>query len=164
MSSTAPPPTTILSGGPGDLGEVMGTMVSAFDPRFGEAWSHSQCAGILPMPGVWLMLARHRGESAGFALARVILDEAELLLLAVRPEARRAGIGAALLEAIAQEAAMRGATGLHLEMRENNPAAALYRGAGFAEIGRRARYYRGADGQSFDAITLARTLVLDAPL
>jgi ribosomal-protein-alanine N-acetyltransferase len=161
MSTTAPSPTVLAAGGADDLDEVMATMVSAFDPRFGEAWSRSQCSGILPMAGVWLLLARHGGAGAGFALARAIADEAELLLLAVRPDLRRAGIGAALLAGVAREARMRGAIRLHLEMRENNPAGALYRGAGFCEVGRRPRYYRGNDGRSFDAITLARPLVSD---
>lgn len=159
MSTTAPAPTTLVGGGFADLDEVMATMRSAFDPVFGEAWSRSQCAGILPMPGVWLLLARREGRGVGFALSRVILDEAELLLLAVQPGLRRTGVGAALLEAVAQEALTRGAIQLHLEMRENNPAGALYRGAGFGEIGRRPRYYRGSDGHSFDAITLARPLI-----
>jgi ribosomal-protein-alanine N-acetyltransferase len=159
VSTTAPSPTIIAAGGAGDLDEVMATMASAFDPRFGEAWSRSQCSGILPMPGVWLLLARHAGIGAGFALARAIVDEAELLLLAVRPELRRAGIGAALLAGVADAARGRGAVRLHLEMRENNPAAALYDSAGFKEVGRRPRYYRGNDGRSFDAITLARALV-----
>ncbi|HEY0271265.1 MAG TPA: GNAT family N-acetyltransferase [Sphingomonas sp.] len=159
MSTTAPSPAILVAGGLADLDEVMATMASGFDPCFGEAWSRGQCSGILPMPGVWLVLARGGdGGGAGFALARAIVDEAELLLLAVRPAMRRAGVGAALLEAVAGEARARGAIRLHLEMRENNPAIALYRGAGFGEVGRRPRYYRGNDGRSFDAITLARSL------
>jgi ribosomal-protein-alanine N-acetyltransferase len=158
MSTTAPSPVSLVNGGVADLDEVMATMHAAFDPRFGEAWSRGQCAGILSMPGVWLLLGRSNGVGAGFALARVILDEAELLLLAVRPELRRGGIGTALLHGVAQEARVRGAFRLHLEMRENNQAGALYRGAGFCEVGRRPRYYRGGDGRSFDAITLAYPL------
>jgi ribosomal-protein-alanine N-acetyltransferase len=162
MSTTAPAPTSLAIGGIADLDEMMATMESAFDPCFGEAWSRSQCAGILPMPGVWLLLARRGGIGGGFALTRVVLDEAELLLIAVRPGLRRAGIGATLLEAVAEGARMRGATRLHLEMRENNPAVTLYHHAGFREVGRRPRYYRGNDGRSFDAITLARSLTDNA--
>lgn len=138
-----------------DLGEVMQTMDAAFDPSFGEAWTRSQCAGIMALPGVWLLLARRGGKPVGFALARSVVDEAELLLLAVQPEQRRAGIGAALLCEVVTGARTRGAIRLHLEMRENNPAGPLYAAAGFQEVGRRHRYYRGKDGRSFDAITLA---------
>lgn len=145
----------LVVGTTADLDEVMETMHAAFDPCFGEAWTRGQCAGILVLSGVWLLLARVDGRAAGFALARVVLDEAELLLLAVPPSERRAGVGRMVLDAVADEARARGAVQLHLEMREGNPAYHLYCGAGFREIGRRSRYYRGRDGRIFDAITLS---------
>jgi ribosomal-protein-alanine N-acetyltransferase len=44
---------------------------------------------------------------------------------------------------------------LHLEVRDGNPAIAMYHSAGFAPVGRRRNYYHGQDGKRFDAITLA---------
>src|SRR5262249_41473910 len=120
-----------------------------------------QCAGILSFPGVWLMLARVDGRPAGFALARTMADEAELLLLAVQPEQRRAGVGRQMLDAGADGARSRGAARLHLEMRDGNPAVFLYSAAGFRQVGRRPAYYRGKDGTPFDAITLSFPLVFD---
>lgn len=155
MRTLHSPATELLDGGAADLDEVMATMYVAFDPAFGEAWTRGQCAGIMGLGGVWLLLARREGAAAGFALSRIVLDEAELLLLAVQPVQRRFGVGRALLTAVVDEARARGAARLHLEMRDGNPAGHLYRGAGFQEIGRRRRYYRGGDGSSFDAITLA---------
>lgn len=155
MSTLHDPATELIDGNAADLDEVMATMHIAFDPVFGEAWTRSQCTGILGLGGVWLLLARRGGQAAGFALSRVVLDEAELLLLAVQPAQRRFGVGRTLLAAVAGEARLRGAERLHLEMRDGNPAAHLYEAAGFHEIGRRKRYYRGRDGSSFDAITLA---------
>jgi len=155
MSTLHRPATQLIEGTAVDLDEVMATMHAAFDPTFGEAWTRGQCSGILGLGGVWLLLARCDGQAAGFALSRVVLDEAELLLLAVQPMNRRLGVGGALLAAVADEARIRGAVRIHLEMRDGNPAAHLYEGAGFHEIGRRKRYYRGRDGSSFDAITLA---------
>ncbi|WP_454886781.1 GNAT family N-acetyltransferase [Sphingomonas oryzagri] len=155
MSTIPASQTELVEGTAIDLDEVMATMHLAFDPAFGEAWTRGQCAGIMGLGGVWLLLSRRCGRPAGFALARGVLDEAELLLLAVQPEHRRFGIGRALLDAVAAEARSHGATRLHLEMREGNPASILYERAGFHEIGRRKRYYRGHDGSSFDAITLA---------
>ena len=38
-----------------DLDAVMDIMAAAFDPRFGEGWTRSQCAGILPLSGVVLI-------------------------------------------------------------------------------------------------------------
>ncbi|MFW2830571.1 GNAT family N-acetyltransferase [Sphingomonas sp. ID0503] len=148
----------ILPGTVADLNEVMVTMAEAFDPRFGEAWTAAQCRGMLGTPGLWLILARHGDEPAGFALARVVVDEAELLLIAVRPSARRLGTGSALVGEIARIAAANGARRLMLEMRDGNPAARLYSAAGFAEIGRRPGYYTGREKERFDAITLGRSL------
>ena len=134
-------------------------MQEAFDPRFGEAWSSSQCAGVLAMPGVWLTIAELDGAPAGFAMVRAILDEAELLLLAVRPAARRRGVAKALLRSVFAEARARGVASVHLEVRAGNDAVALYRLAGFEKIGERRDYYRGRNGKLFDAQTFRLSLV-----
>jgi ribosomal-protein-alanine N-acetyltransferase len=147
----------VAEGGLFDLEPVMAVMRDSFDPAFGEAWTAPQCAGLLPMPGVWLSLARRGGEVVGFALARVVLREAELLLLAVRRESQGRGVGRTLLERFVEMAARRGAEQLHLEVREGNHAVTLYTRAGFAEVGRRKNYYKGADGKLYDALTLARS-------
>ena len=141
-----------------DLDSVVEIMESAFDDRFGEAWTRSQCAGILPMPGVRLRLARFDGRAAGFSLHRTISDEAELLLLAVSPGLRRRGIGQMLLSDFLDDAREHGAGRVHLEVREGNPAVIMYRLAGFALVGRRRKYYRGRFGGEFDALTLSRDI------
>ena len=74
-----------------DIAEVEAVMAAAFDPRWGEAWTRGQVLGVMAMPGVWLTLAEIDGAPAGFTLARAVLDEAELLLLAVAPQTRRRG-------------------------------------------------------------------------
>lgn len=154
--STAPRLTDLRIGSAGDLAQVAALMAEAFDPRFGEAWTSSQCMGMLSLPGVWLTLALDDGALAGFSLARTVAGEAELLLLGVRPALRGRGIGAALLRGVIAAAADRDAHRLHLEVRAGNPAIALYRAYGFAQVGSRRDYYRGAGGQSFDALTFAR--------
>ena len=145
-------------GGHADLGAVMAVMDDSFDPRFGEAWTHAQCAGLLPMPGVWLTLAREGDDVLGFALARFVADEAELLLLAVRTVAQGRGIGRILIEDFEAAAKARGASHLHLEVREGNQAFSLYRRAGFDLVGRRHDYYSGQKGDKYDALTLAKSL------
>jgi ribosomal-protein-alanine N-acetyltransferase len=147
----------LATGGSSELDSVIEVMNSAFDERFGEAWTRSQCAGILPMPGVKLVVARFAdGRSAGFALYRAISDEAELLLLAVSPEFRRRGIGKMLLDQFLDHARDRGVSRVHLEVREGNPAVILYRSAGFSVAGRRPKYYHGRFGGEYDALTLSR--------
>ena len=149
-------PLRIEEGGALDLPDVMAVMGESFDPTFGEAWTAPQCAGLLPMPGVWLTLARSGAETIGFALARTVAGEAELLLLAVRRGAQRQGAGGKLLARFVEDADRRGVEKLHLEVRDGNPAMGLYKRAGFREVGRRKNYYRGAAGQQYDALTLAR--------
>ena len=149
----------LTNGGSADLDQVIEVMNAAFDERFGEAWTRSQCAGILPMPGVRLMVGRHAdGKMAGFSLQRTISDEAELLLLAVSPEFRRRGIGRVLLDQFMDNARNHDASRVHLEVREGNPAVIMYRSAGFSVVGRRRKYYKGRFGGEFDALTLSRQL------
>ncbi|MBQ3528848.1 MAG: ribosomal protein S18-alanine N-acetyltransferase [Clostridia bacterium] len=70
-------------------------------------------------------------------------DEADLANIAVLPERRKEGIGGALLDEILGIAFSDGAFRIFLEVRESNEAAiGLYRSRGFAEIGKRKRYYR----------------------
>ncbi len=153
---TAPAPVAIRDATGDDLNAVMAIMAAAFDPSYGEAWTRSQCAGILPMAGVSLRIAADEGGPvAGFALLRVIADEAELLLIAVDPAAQHRGIGAALVDDFVLLATSRGAHRLHLEVRDGNSAIILYERAGFGLVGRRRDYYRGSDGRKRDALTLA---------
>ena len=154
----APAPEIVIAPGKSsDLDDVVEVMEAAFDDRFGEGWTRSQCAGILPMPGVALMLARaNDGRPAAFSLFRTIGDEGELLLLGVAPDFRRRGIGRRLLEHFIGQAQDAGVDRVHLEVREGNPAVALYRHAGFTLAGRRPKYYRGRFGGEFDALTLSR--------
>lgn len=140
-----------------DIDSVMTVMDSAFGRRFGEAWTRSQLAGILPMAGVSLMLAREGGndEVIGFSLFRAVADESELLLLGVLTTHQRRRIGRHLLSDYLDRARNDGITRVHLEVRDGNPAVEMYRNAGFSPVGRRRNYYHAPNGQRFDAITLA---------
>ena len=150
---------TLSLGGLADLGDIIAISGRAFDPRFGEAWSASQLQGTLCDGNSWLRLARDGVRPVGFSLSRRIVDEAELLLIAVVPEARGHGLGRDLLAATIGDARARGVLRMFLEMRDGNAAAcALYRALGFVEVGRRSDYYRGVDQQRFDAITMRRPL------
>lgn len=153
MSDAAP---LLREGGLADLADVMAVMDESFEPCFGEAWTAAQCAGLMPMPGVWLTLAREDTETVGFALSRVVADEAELLLLAVRRGAQGRGVGKALLGRFETLARRRGARRLHLEVRDGNHAVKLYEASGFGLAGRRPHYYNGPDGRNYDALTFAK--------
>ena len=149
----------LVPGESSDLEAVMDVMASAFDPGFGEGWTRSQCAGILPLSGVLLMLAQdEKGAIKGFSLLRTVADEAELLLLAVTPAVQRRGVGGALLDHFIEHGRQKGVRRLHLEVRDGNPAVAMYQAFGFKAEGRRPKYYSGQDGSQHDALTMAREL------
>ena len=149
-----------------DVDRIMAVMEAAFDPAYGEAWTRRQVADALLVPGThYLLIAADMSEpledspSVGFALTRGVLDEEELLLIAVLPELRGRGVGGTLLRRVIAEARARGASRLFLEMREGNPAESLYRRHGFTPVGRRRNYYRRGNGGALDAITFR----LEAP-
>ena len=145
-----------------DLDRIMAVMQAAFDPAYGEAWTRRQVGDALVMPNTHYLLAGPDGgplcagdPAAGFTLSRGAADEEELLLIAVHPDYRGRGIGAALMARFIEEARQRGAERLFLEMREGNPAESLYRRCGFTTVGRRRAYYRRGSSRPLDAITFA---------
>jgi [ribosomal protein S18]-alanine N-acetyltransferase len=135
-----------------DLPTIMPIMRTAFDPRYGEAWTEAQCLGVLTMSGSSLLIASTDGP-VGFALSRCVIDECELMLIAVLPTEQGRGIGRALLDSVIADTRTAGAASIFLEMRSDNNALALYAAAGFVEVGRRRGYYRGINGQLHDALT-----------
>jgi ribosomal-protein-alanine N-acetyltransferase len=144
----------LVQGNSDDLDAVMLVMSAAFPAEYGEAWTRSQCAGILPMTGVKLVLAEDAdGKVVGFSLYRTIVEDSELLLLAVHPQARGRGIGRLMLSHFIADSKRNGASRIHLEVRDGNSAIEVYRAAGFEQVNRRRNYYRGRDGGSFDALT-----------
>lgn len=119
--------------------EALALIHAASFPR-AEIWGPDVIALQLGAPGSFGFV----GVSGGFILARLAADEAEVLTLAVHPDARRGGLGRRLLERAMAEAGGRGAKMMFLEVAEtNDPARALYAACGFAEIGRRRSYYGG---------------------
>jgi ribosomal-protein-alanine N-acetyltransferase len=83
------------------------------------------------------------------------VDEAELLTIGVAASQQRKGLGRAMLGGMLELARGKNMKRVLLEVRDSNAAAfALYRSAGFAEVGRRRGYYRDANG-SEDAVVMA---------
>ncbi|HVR90987.1 MAG TPA: GNAT family N-acetyltransferase [Novosphingobium sp.] len=148
-----------------DIDRIMAVMAVAFDPAFGEAWNRRQLSDALVLGTCHYRLVDAQARvladgapAAGFYLSRFTFEEEELLLLAVDPRYRRAGIGQSLLDEFARSAGARGAKRLLLEMRSSNPAERLYRRFGFVPVGLRPDYYRSGNGQRNDAITFALEL------
>jgi len=117
-------------------------------------WTAAEFEGLLARADTFLLQ-----DAAGFLLGRALAGEAELLTLAVAPEARRTGTGSRLVAQFLAEAVGRGAETAFLEVAEDNLAArALYERAGFAPAGRRRAYYRHPEGTTTDALVMTRAL------
>ena len=124
---------------------------------FFDAWDTKILQQILDMPGSFgISVRRPRFDSmAGFALARVVADECELLSLGVAPECRGRGIAKALLKGSMSRAFSKKACWFFLEVAtDNNAALRLYLAHGLVKIGNRPDYYENEDGSRTDACTM----------
>lgn len=122
---------------------------------FAEPWNEKAMAELLALPGCFGWLAAEGETPQGFVLARIAADEAEILTILVLPPYRRSGLARRLLDAVTGNAKMQGVGKLFLEVALSNEAGlALYTKVGFAQVGRRPRYY--ANGG--DALLLAKDL------
>ncbi len=118
-------------------------------------YSPADFAGFLADPLVFLLVE----ADAGLLLGRAVAGEAELLTIAVAPEARRRGLGRKLVSRFVYQAHLRAAERAFLEVAADNTAAiALYESAGFTAVGRRRGYYLTPEGHRIDALVLAREL------
>jgi len=142
----------------------LGVLAELHAACFAEAWDEAALAALLALPGAFALIDQGEASGsseatpAGFVLAWASAGEAEILSLGVRPAMRRRGMARNLLAAATTEAAQRGATRVFLEVAADNRAAQLlYLGAGFAQIGRRANYYRRPGGGAA-ALVLAREI------
>lgn len=121
-----------------------------------RGWSVDDIAGLLRAPHVFVT-----ATPDGFAMGRVVVDEAELLTIAVLPKAQGRGAGAALLKEFHSMASQRGATRAFLEVATDNaPALALYHRFGWLIYGTRRAYYTRPDGTTCDAILMEKQLSL----
>ena len=95
------------------------------------------------------------GHVLAFAVSKLILDEAEILSIAVGRRHHNQGIGRKLLIEHISNLNSSGIKSIFLEVsEENNAALKLYRRTGFDQIGRREGYYAQTDGSRIAAVTM----------
>lgn len=128
---------------------------------FRHPWSEDDFHGLIGQATVFGFIAREEGRPDGavaFVLARLTIDEAEILTIAVSPAFRRKGLGRALMDAVLRHLHHERACALFLEVDEANIAAhALYRRLGFVKVGERPGYYETGGSRSA-ALILRRDL------
>ena len=110
---------------------------------FSDPWSENSVASELNNPlSLWL-IAEENQAVCGYVGSQTVLDETDMMNIAVRPDCRRRGIAAALITELVHQLRERGSHILRLEVRESNaPAIALYEAMGFTQLGLRKNYYR----------------------
>jgi ribosomal-protein-alanine N-acetyltransferase len=106
------------------------------------AWSQESLLQLTCAdPAAWVV--ELKGVLVGFLIGRVVVDEFEILNMAVSQAHRRSGIGSKVLDTALEFSRTAGSARAYLEVRASNgPALALYKRHGFGESGRRAQYYR----------------------
>ena len=138
---------------PSDIEYVAAIHEACFD----DAWSDDMIRRVLGTAGAFGLVARATGDLSvvAFALARIVVDECELLSLGVAPDRQRQGFGAALLDAAMERAATFRVRHFFLEVGEfNAPARRLYESRGLKVVGRRTGYYALEGGGAMDALTM----------
>jgi ribosomal-protein-alanine N-acetyltransferase len=110
-------------------------------------WSEEAIKKEMQNPACALLAAvTDEGRVAGFISARHSFETAEILNLALRPEAERKGTGTALLRALLKTLKAAGAENVTLEVNEKNEKAVkFYLSQGFKTVNIRKKFYRGKD-------------------
>ena len=121
---------------------------------FSDPWSENSVASELKNPLSCWLVAEEDGVVAGYIGSQTVMDESDMMNVAVHPDHRRKGIAQALVNELVEALKKRESHCLTLEVRASNePAKALYEKLGFVQVGLRRNYYRNPKE---DALILRR--------
>ncbi|MFN0265176.1 ribosomal protein S18-alanine N-acetyltransferase [Tepidamorphus sp. 3E244] len=141
------------------VGESAAAEIAALHRRADPpGWSLDAWRGQLAQPATCCIGGWLDGTLVGFVTLGIAAGEAEVLMIAVDPAHRNAGLARKLLRHALELAAERGAQTCFLEVAvDNAPACALYARCGFSQVAVRKGYYARGKGV-VDALVLARPL------
>lgn len=113
---------------------------------FTDAWLENDFETALSVKDQYFIVAEILKDGqykvVGYSGMWVIVDNGEIMNVAVDPEYRRLGIGRRMMTELIREGSARGAVTFGLEVRESNGGARrLYEELGFEVVGRRKSYY-----------------------
>ena len=109
---------------------------------FSDPWSENSIASELCNSLSMWLVAETDGIVVGYVGSQTVMDETDMMNIAVHPDCRRQGIAAALVNALVASLQDMGSHSLTLEVRASNaPARALYDMLGFQQVGLRRNYY-----------------------
>ena len=121
-----------------DLDEVM----ALEEELFPVPWTREGFFTFLIRKDTLFLAVEEKGRILGYAGCLIVLDEADILNIAVARGRQREGIGGFILQSLLRLLGMQGIRYVHLEVRESNRTARrLYKRNGFAEDGLRKDYY-----------------------
>jgi [ribosomal protein S18]-alanine N-acetyltransferase len=104
----------------------------------------------------WVLLQHNK--IIGFVISKIILDECELLNIAITAAQRRKGHGQMLLQHVIDHAITKYVRKIFLEVRSSNQSAiALYKKMGFIKINERKNYYPAKEGRE-DAVIMIKEI------
>lgn len=122
---------------------------------FSDPWTKESLIAVANASNFYGLVAEDDGIVVGYIGASSVLDEGEILLVAVDGAFRGKGYGKMLVNTLLKEYKGNGVKKVFLEVRKSNaPAIACYKKCGFVKIAERARYYR--DGE--DALIMEASL------
>ena len=123
---------------------------------FQDPWSEKSVSSELTNKLALWLVALEEDTVVGYIGSQTVLNESDMMNVAVHPDHRRKGIGETLVCALAAELSKMGSVCLTLEVRvSNEPAKQMYEKLGFLQIGRRPNYYRNPKE---DALILRKML------
>lgn len=126
-----------------------------FSDNFDKFWSINILKSDFENDNSNYIVAKYEDEIVGFAGIKIILDEAEIMNIAVRIDKRNLKIGSLLLEKLIDISNNLKCTSINLEVNEKNlPAINLYEKYDFKRIGFRKKYYNNTD----DAILMKKII------
>ena len=114
---------------------------------FGKnAWSKELLANEIGQDNKHYTVIVIDGEVAGYGGFSQVLDEGDIMNIAIFPRFRRQGLASMILSSFFEQAETFGIKSFTLEVRDGNlPAKQLYEKSGFVFVGKRTGYY--SDGE-----------------
>lgn len=110
---------------------------------FSDPWSEKSVASELENELAHWLVAVEGDRVAGYVGSQTVCGETDMMNVAVHPDFRRQGIAEALVKGLVADLKEMGSRCLTLEVRASNiPAQKLYEKLGFAQVGKRPKYYR----------------------
>lgn len=130
----------------GDAESIAVLSRDLIETDLGWRWRTARVRQQIRAPETNVLVARSGPILAGFGIMHYRIEDAHLLLLAVKPRFRHRGLGRRLLEWLERPARVAGIQHIHLEVRASNAGArAFYRALGYREARLIPNYYYGRE-------------------